>query len=140
MIFQILTIVYQFVKTQICQNINGYHKNNFYLLNCHSEGVHLLKEKTKKICNPNMGLIYTDIQLINSNDLAIQRSGYIHENKIRKMNVNVLLDSGAVTLSINESIKVQLGLPALDRQMGGSLRTVPNKNLTLLAQWIFGLR
>ena len=34
------------------------------------------------------------------------------------MKVSVLVDTGAMMLSVNETIKIQLGLPVLDRQMG----------------------
>jgi clan AA aspartic protease len=64
-----------------------------------------------------MGLIYSDIELINSDDLALVRRGYLKENEVRKMKVNALVDSGAMMLSVNETIKVQLGLSILDRQM-----------------------
>jgi len=65
-----------------------------------------------------MGLIYSDIELINSDDLALVRRGYLKESEVRKMKVKALIDSGAMMLSVNETIKVQLGLPILDRQMG----------------------
>ncbi len=65
-----------------------------------------------------MGLIYSDIELINSDDLALVRRGYLKETEVRKMKVNALVDSGAMMLSVNETIKVQLGLSLLDRQMG----------------------
>ena len=65
-----------------------------------------------------MGLIYSDIELISSDDLALERRGYIQEDKVKKMKVSVLVDSGAMMLSVNETIKVQLGLSVLDRQMG----------------------
>jgi len=65
-----------------------------------------------------MGLIYSDIELINSDDLALVRRGYLKETEVRKMKINALVDSGAMMLSVNETIKVQLGLPVLDRQMG----------------------
>jgi len=65
-----------------------------------------------------MGLIYSDIELINSDDLALVRRGYLKETEVRKMKVKALVDSGAMMLSVNETIKVQLGLPVLDRQMG----------------------
>ncbi|RLC10377.1 MAG: clan AA aspartic protease [Deltaproteobacteria bacterium] len=65
-----------------------------------------------------MGLIYSDIELINSDDLALVRRDYLQEDKVRKMKVSVLVDTGAMMLSVNETIKIQLGLPVLDRQMG----------------------
>ncbi|ETR67985.1 MAG: hypothetical protein OMM_10994 [Candidatus Magnetoglobus multicellularis str. Araruama] len=65
-----------------------------------------------------MGLVYADIELINSDDLALLRRGYIKNNQVKKMKLPLLVDSGAIMLSINESIKIQLDLPVLDKQMG----------------------
>jgi len=65
-----------------------------------------------------MGLVYADIELINSDDLALLRRGYIKKNQVKKMKLPLLVDSGSIMLSINESIKIQLDLPVLDKQMG----------------------
>jgi len=65
-----------------------------------------------------MGLVYADIELFNSDDLALLRRGYITINQVKKMKLPLLVDSGAIMLSINESIKIQLDLPVLDKQMG----------------------
>ncbi len=65
-----------------------------------------------------MGLIYSDMELISSDDLALERRGCIQEDRVRKMKVSMLVDSGAMMLSVNETIKVRLGLSVLDRQMG----------------------
>ncbi len=65
-----------------------------------------------------MGLIYSDIELINSDDLALVRRGYLKETDVRKMKVKALVDSGSYMLAINESIKIQLDLPKIDEQMG----------------------
>ena len=61
-----------------------------------------------------MGLVYADIELINGDDLAFLRRGQLSEDKIRRMTVNILVDSGALMLSINEAIKTQLGLQQVD--------------------------
>ena len=57
-----------------------------------------------------MGLIYSNIELINAGDVEVAHRGYIKEADIRSLNVKALVDSGAYTLCINESIKDQLGL------------------------------
>jgi clan AA aspartic protease len=64
-----------------------------------------------------MGLIYADIELLNADDLALLRRGYLQEGQIRKMKVRALVDSGAYMLAINENIKLQLDLPILDEQV-----------------------
>lgn len=61
-----------------------------------------------------MGLVYADLELINGDDLALVRRGYIKEDQVRRMIVKALVDSGAETLAINENIKSQLGLTQID--------------------------
>ena len=59
-----------------------------------------------------MGLVHADIKLINGDDLALLRRGYMQEAEVRSLEVRALVDSGAYMLAINETIKVQLGLEA----------------------------
>jgi clan AA aspartic protease len=58
-----------------------------------------------------MGIIRTNITLVNPFDAERVRLGEIQEDSVRKMEVVALVDTGAEMLSINESIKTQLGLP-----------------------------
>jgi clan AA aspartic protease len=75
-----------------------------------------------------MGLIYAEIELINSFDMLAHKKGLLPDNQIKKMKVKALVDTGAYMLSINEEIKIQLGLEVLDVQEAeladGSLRKV----------------
>src|SRR5205085_11045994 len=64
----------------------------------------------------SMGLVYADLELINGDDLVLHRRGYIKEDEIKRMTVNVLVDSGALMLTINEEIKSQLGLQKVDER------------------------
>jgi clan AA aspartic protease len=57
-----------------------------------------------------MGLIYTEIELFNAGDENLFENGYIKENQIRKSKVIAMADTGAIRLTINESIQQQLGL------------------------------
>jgi clan AA aspartic protease len=57
-----------------------------------------------------MGLIYTEIELFNAGDENLFENGYIKETQIRKSKVTVMADTGAIRLTINESIQHQLGL------------------------------
>ncbi len=57
-----------------------------------------------------MGLIYAEIELINSNDLALVINNYLKAEDVRRMKVKAMVDSGAYMLAINERIKTQLGL------------------------------
>ncbi len=65
-----------------------------------------------------MGLINSEVELISTDDLALVRRGYLEEDKVRKMKVSMLVDTGSYMLAINETIKIQLGLEKLDEQMG----------------------
>jgi clan AA aspartic protease len=57
-----------------------------------------------------MGHVYADVTLENSFDAILAKQGDIPVEKVRKMGVKVLVDSGAMTLTINEEIAKQLGL------------------------------
>jgi clan AA aspartic protease len=61
-----------------------------------------------------IGLVYADIELISGRDLVMFGEGLITEDKIKRMTVNVLVDSCALMLTINEEIKTQLGLQQVD--------------------------
>ena len=57
-----------------------------------------------------MGMVYAEIELINGFDLLKAEAGELPENKVRRMPVRMLVDSGCGTLAINENIRTQLGL------------------------------
>ena len=63
-----------------------------------------------------MGLVFADITLINSDDIALSKHGFLDKAKIRKMQLTAMADSGAVMLCINQNIKHQLGLTTIDMQ------------------------
>ena len=64
-----------------------------------------------------MGKIYAKIELINTRDIILSDAGQLQKASIRKLEVNILVDSGAYNLAINETIKEQLGLPIIDEQI-----------------------
>jgi clan AA aspartic protease len=64
-----------------------------------------------------MGLVYAELQLISGDDLALYRRGFLPEDKIKSIQVNALVDSGAYMLVINEHIKQQLDLPVLEERL-----------------------
>jgi clan AA aspartic protease len=64
-----------------------------------------------------MGLVYADIELINKNDIMLSEKGYIKINEVRSMRVDVMVDSGALMLVINSSIKEQLGLEFVEERL-----------------------
>ena len=64
----------------------------------------------------SMGLVYADIEVINGADLILASKGYIKEDEVRKMSVEMLVDSGAYMMAINETIKTQLGLDVKEQR------------------------
>lgn len=63
-----------------------------------------------------MGLVYAEIALINADDLALARRHVIGEEEVKRINVNMLVDSGAYFMAINESIQSQLELPFIEKR------------------------
>ena len=62
-----------------------------------------------------MGLVYADITIVNSLDDVLAHQGDIPKENIRKMEIKSLVDTGAITLTINEEIAHQLGLKVIDQ-------------------------
>ncbi len=65
-----------------------------------------------------MGLVYADIELINGEDLVLVRNKIKGEDEIKRMHVNILVDTGSVYMCINENIQEQLQLPVLEQRKG----------------------
>jgi len=63
-----------------------------------------------------MGLVYGEITLINGEDLILAKRHIIGEEEVKKMNVNMLVDSGSYMMAINETIQEQLLLPVLEKR------------------------
>jgi len=63
-----------------------------------------------------MGLVYAEIELINAEDIGLARRFIIGEDEIKRMYVNMLVDSGAYNLCINENIQQQLQLPFVEKR------------------------
>jgi len=63
-----------------------------------------------------MGVIYASIELINGGDLEMSRRHIIGEDEIKRMKVNMLVDTGSVYMCINETIQQQLQLQVLEKR------------------------
>lgn len=63
-----------------------------------------------------MGTVYADIELINASDITLARRYMIGEEEIRSLRVNMLVDSGAYMMAINENIQTILGLEFRQRK------------------------
>ncbi len=57
-----------------------------------------------------MGLVYANITLVNAFDLFLCDEKKINVSEIRQTEVNMLIDSGAYMMAVNETIKNLLGL------------------------------
>ena len=63
-----------------------------------------------------MGLVYADIELVNSDDVALLNAGIKKPEEVRREVVNMLVDSGAYMLCVNDKLRTQLGLKTILRQ------------------------
>jgi len=57
-----------------------------------------------------MGQVYADITLKNAGDVTLVQYGYKQEHEIRVKTMPILVDTGAITLIINDDIRQELGL------------------------------
>lgn len=65
-----------------------------------------------------LSLIYADIELINGDDLALVRNKLKAEDEVKRMHVNMLVDTGSIYMCINENIQTQLQLPVVEQRKG----------------------
>ena len=63
-----------------------------------------------------MGIVYANIELLNGGDVELSRRKYISDEDIRQLNINMMVDSGAIMLTINEEIREALGLEIIDHR------------------------
>lgn len=63
-----------------------------------------------------MGLVYAEIELINGYDLESARRHIIGEEEVKRLKINMLVDSGAYMMGINETIQEQLDLPFIEKR------------------------
>ena len=63
-----------------------------------------------------MGLVYADIELINAGDIEMVRRSLMDKDEVKRMYINVLVDSGAYMMAINETIQEQLQLPFIEKR------------------------
>jgi clan AA aspartic protease len=63
-----------------------------------------------------MGLVTTEIELINGGDLEMVRRNLMDKDEVKRMWVTALVDTGAIMLCINEHIQAQLQFPVVDKR------------------------
>lgn len=64
----------------------------------------------------NMGSVYAEITLINSDDVGMAKRNLIGEDEIKQLTVRMLVDSGAYMMGINQTIQKQLGLSFIEKR------------------------
>lgn len=57
-----------------------------------------------------VGMVHEEITLKNALDVGNAQDGFITEEKVRETTVRALVDTGAITLVINEEMRQKLGL------------------------------
>ncbi|MEI6521907.1 MAG: retroviral-like aspartic protease family protein [Bacteroidota bacterium] len=57
-----------------------------------------------------MGLVYADIELINAAEKVMAKRHLIGDDEVNSIRINMLVDSGAYMMAINETICQQLNL------------------------------
>ena len=63
-----------------------------------------------------MGLIYADIELINGEDIVLVRRGHMGTDEVKRIYINILVDTGSYMLAINENIQQILQLPVTEKK------------------------
>lgn len=65
-----------------------------------------------------MGLIYAEVELINEGDQEMVRRNFLDPEDVKRMTLDMLVDTGAYNLCINEDIQAQLQLPFKEKRSG----------------------
>ena len=63
-----------------------------------------------------MGFVYADVEMINADDLAFARKHIIGDEEIKKVTINILVDTASYMLAINENIQEILQLPVVEKR------------------------
>jgi len=63
-----------------------------------------------------MRMVYADIELINEDDLALVRRNMLDKDEVKRMRLEMLVDSGAYMMAVNETIQEQLDLPFIEKR------------------------
>ena len=63
-----------------------------------------------------MGLVYAELELINAGDLELARRNMLDIDEVKKMNVEMLVDSGSYYMCINETVKELIDLNILEKR------------------------
>jgi len=75
-----------------------------------------------------MGIVQAEITLKNLRDKMKAEEGYIKEGEVRQTTVQTVVDTGAMTLVINEQVRQQLGL----KVVGSKQATLADNTKTMV--------
>jgi len=64
-----------------------------------------------------MGLTHVNVTLNNAGDVELHRRNIIGEDEIRSLKINCMVDTGAMTMVINEDIREALGLDIIGERL-----------------------
>lgn len=87
------------------------------LLPVNKRRVEGIPKATSPTGGKKMGLVYAEIELTSVDDLVLHRRGFLPEDKIKRMTINALVDTGAYMLVISDHIRQQLDLPFIEEQV-----------------------
>jgi hypothetical protein len=65
-----------------------------------------------------MGMVYSQVKLVNAGDVAVARRGMLDEVDIRQINISALVDTKICMLAINENIQEFLQLSFVRKDVG----------------------
>src|SRR5437016_1943617 len=63
----------------------------------------------------NVGRFATEVEIANYDDLATVRRGFMEADKVRRVTISAVVDSGATDLVLPQAVVKQLGLPCTDQ-------------------------
>jgi predicted aspartyl protease len=63
-----------------------------------------------------MAIVQAPITFINGDDLSLVRRKMMDPDEVKQMTVNMLVDTGAINLCINESVQEQMQFPVVDKR------------------------
>ena len=85
-----------------------------------------------------MGTVYSDITLKNLKDVLNAEDGYISGSEIRQKMVQAIVDTGAMSMVINEELREELGLEITGEKgvtLANNAREVVKKTSALEIHW-----
>ena len=63
-----------------------------------------------------MGFVYANIELANGGDIVLAKRHLIGDEEVRRMPLNIMVDTGSIMLAVNEEIRDYLGLDEVEEK------------------------